>query len=161
LARGYSVTACDISAEMVAEARGKFPELADRFVVADMRALPPLGEFDLVLCLDDAIKYLLSDAELDMTFGSMARVVSPTAVFAFDVNSLRTYRTSFAEDIIRSRDSVFMAWTGEASPNFGQRDIACATVTIFAERADGLWERSSTQHVQRHHSADALTHALA
>src|SRR5690349_16268572 len=60
-ARGYSVRACDISARMIREARRKYREQADAFLVADMRALPALGEFDLVLCLDDAVNYLLSE----------------------------------------------------------------------------------------------------
>src|SRR5438270_2259575 len=52
LARGYSVLACDLSEAMVREARRKAPDAADAFFVADMRDLPCLGEFDLVLCLD-------------------------------------------------------------------------------------------------------------
>jgi ubiquinone/menaquinone biosynthesis C-methylase UbiE len=43
LARGYAVRACDISPEMIGEARRKYPDRADTFVVADMRALPDLG----------------------------------------------------------------------------------------------------------------------
>jgi predicted TPR repeat methyltransferase len=160
LDRGYSVTACDISAAMIAEARAKFPQHARRFRVADMRALPPLGEFDFVLCLDDAVNYLLSDEELDKTFASVAGLLSTAGVFAFDVNSLRTYRTTFAGDAIRSGETVFMAWHGEASASFRQRDIGRATVDIFAKRPDRLWERSSMQHVQRHHSTETVTAAL-
>src|SRR2546421_73937 len=37
LARGYSVRACDISPRMIAQARRKYPEHADAFLVADMR----------------------------------------------------------------------------------------------------------------------------
>jgi SAM-dependent methyltransferase len=161
LARGYSVLACDISPGMVEQARAKFPGNADRFMVADMRDLPPVGEFDFVLCLDDAINYLLSDAELEATFASVARVLSPTGVFAFDVNSLRTYRTAFAQDSIRAEERVFMAWRGEASFSFQRRDIGSASVEIFVEREDGLWERRSMQHVQRHHPPEAVGAALA
>lgn len=60
IARGYSVLACDISPGMIAQAQSRYPEHADRFLVADMRDLPELGEFDLILCLDDAVNYLLS-----------------------------------------------------------------------------------------------------
>jgi ubiquinone/menaquinone biosynthesis C-methylase UbiE len=60
LARGYSVVACDISPGMIEVAQRKYPEAANSFLVADMRRLPELGRFDLVLCLDDAINYLLS-----------------------------------------------------------------------------------------------------
>ena len=110
LARGYSVLACDISPAMIEQARRKYPQHADSFLVADIRDLPNLGEFDLVLCLDDAINYLLSQRELEEAFGSVARLLSPSGVFAFDVNSLRTYRTSFAEDTVREGDGVLLAW---------------------------------------------------
>src|SRR5579884_2765920 len=48
LARGYSVVACDISEGMIRQARQNHPAHAETFVVADMRDLPDLGEFDLV-----------------------------------------------------------------------------------------------------------------
>src|SRR5690349_4335666 len=88
LARGYAVVACDISAGMVREARQKYPRHARSFVVADMRRLPELGKFDLVLCLDDAINYLLHQNDLEATFKCVSRALSPTGVFAFDLNSL-------------------------------------------------------------------------
>src|SRR5919199_5459252 len=51
LARGFEVTACDLSPEMVARASEKTPGDVDVFV-ADMRTLPRVGAFDLVTCLD-------------------------------------------------------------------------------------------------------------
>jgi SAM-dependent methyltransferase len=161
LARGYSVLACDISPGMVSEARRKFPAHADRFLVADMRALPRLGSFDLVLCLDDAVNYLLSEDELTATFAGVSELLSPTGIFAFDVNSLLTYRTSFAQTMVREGDGVFMAWRGEAAPTFERGEIAAATVEIFTERGDDRWERTAMRHIQRHHSPGVLRAALA
>ncbi len=160
LARGYSVRACDISPRMIAEARRKYPQHADVFLVADMRELPGLGEFDLVLCLDDAVNYLLSPEDLEATFRGVARVLSPGGVFAFDVNSLLTYRTAFAEDAVREGDGVLLAWQGESETSFGRGDIGAATVAIFTERGDGLWERMSMRHVQRHHAPETVRAAL-
>src|SRR3954471_8067846 len=61
LERGYSVTACDISPEMVAIAREKVAETNTEVIVADMRSLPPLGEFDLAFALCDVFNYLLTE----------------------------------------------------------------------------------------------------
>jgi SAM-dependent methyltransferase len=160
LARGYSVLGCDISAVMIEQARRKYPQQADSFLVADMRDLPSLGEFDLVLCLDDAINYLISERELEEAFTGVARLLSPSGVFAFDVNSLLTYRTSFAEDTVREGDGVLLAWRGEAGPTFERGEIGAATVAIFSERDDGLWERTTMRHVQRHHAPDSVRAAL-
>jgi SAM-dependent methyltransferase len=158
--RGYSVCACDISEGMVSEAQRKFPDAGDSFFVADMRDLPPLGEFDLVLCLDDGINYLLSDSELEATFEGVARLLAPGGVLAFDVNSLLTYRTSFAETFVSEGDGVFFAWRGEGTPEAQPGEMASAAIEIFAERDDGAWERQVTRHVQRHHPQRAIEAAL-
>ena len=161
IARGYSVLACDISPGMVEQAQRRYPEHRDRFLVADMRDLPELGEFDLVLCLDDAVNYLLSADELEAAFSCAARVLAPAGVFVFDVNSLLTYRTTFSLDTVREGDGVLLAWKGESEPTFARGEIGAATVEIFVNREDGLWERRSMRHVQRHHPPDAIRSALA
>jgi SAM-dependent methyltransferase len=160
IARGYSVLACDISEGMVWQARRKFPALADRFVVADMRELPFLGEFDFVLCLDDAINYLLSEDELEATFTGVAQALAPDGVFAFDLNSLLTYRTAFADTMVRECDGLIFTWRGEAQPTFEPGEVATAAVEILAERRDGPCERSFIRHVQRHHPPEAVRTAL-
>jgi hypothetical protein len=81
-----------------------------------MRNLPELGEFDLILCLDDAVNYLWSADELAAAFSCAARVLAPSGIFAFDVNSLRTYRTTFSLDTVREGDGVLLAWKGESRP---------------------------------------------
>src|SRR5690242_17926179 len=63
LLRGWSVTGCDISAQMVAVAQSKVGAEVD-LRVADVRELPEIGEFDLVLALGDIVNYLLDEAGL-------------------------------------------------------------------------------------------------
>jgi SAM-dependent methyltransferase len=109
LSRGYAVVGCDISPCIIRAARDKYAEHGAEFCVADMRELPPLGEFDLVLCLDDAINYLLSEEGLEATFRGVRAVLAPGGVFAFDANSLLTYRPSFAEDMVKEGDGMLMA----------------------------------------------------
>jgi len=159
--RGYSVLGCDISPGMIAQARRRYPNHADGFLVADMRDLPDLGEFDLILCLDDAVNYLLSEDELAAAFSGAARVLAPTGIFAFDVNSLRTYRTTFSLDTVREGDGVLLAWKGESEPSFARGEVGAARVEIFVSRQDGLWERRSMRHVQRHHPPDTIRSALS
>lgn len=160
LARGYSVRGCDISEGMIRQAQCKLPHLADIFTVADMRDLPDFGEVDFVLCLDDAVNYLLTDDDLEAAFAGVARVLAANGVFAFDVNSLATYRTSFAETEVREQDGIFFAWRGEAAPTFQPAEGASATIEIFAPGPDGLWERHTMRHVQRHHPRSAIVSAL-
>jgi SAM-dependent methyltransferase len=160
LDRGYSVVACDISQGMIDQARRNHPADAHAFVVADMRELPVLGEFDLVLCLDDAVNHLLSDRELESTFAGVARQLAPGGMFAFDVNTLHTYRTGFAAPLITEGEGIIFVWRGEGATGLEPGERSSASVDVFAKRLDGLWERSSIRHVQRHHPSDALVNAL-
>jgi hypothetical protein len=72
-----------------------------------------------------------------------------------------TYRTTFAHAIVKEHAGILLAWQGESEPSFDRSEIGSASVAIFAEREDGLWERRSMRHVQRHHSPEAVRAALA
>src|SRR5438309_8411371 len=73
--RGYRTSACDLSPAMVAIAHRRLRGAGVRPLVADMRALPWVGGFDLVTCLDDAVNYLLGERDLRTALASMARAL--------------------------------------------------------------------------------------
>src|SRR5919199_563285 len=110
LARGYSVSACDISPTMVAEAQRKAPHVD--VVVADMRALVWRSSFDLVTCLDDAFNYLLSEDDLARALRGIAKALVPGGVLVFDANSLWTYRSTFSEDFAVGSNGETFIWRG-------------------------------------------------
>src|SRR3954451_693585 len=76
LARGYDVTACDISPGIVERAREAGGSAAEVFV-ADARELREVGRFDLTISLGDALNYLLSEKELAMVLAGVARNLRP------------------------------------------------------------------------------------
>jgi SAM-dependent methyltransferase len=156
---GYAVTACDISAEMVALAAAKAPE-AELFV-ADIRSLERVGEFDLVTCLDDSVNYLAGEGDLDAAFASLARNLAPDGVLVFDVNTLSTYRTTFARDAALDGPGVFLVWRGRCSETEAPGCLAELVVEAFEETASGLYERVATRHTQRHHPRPEIERALA
>jgi SAM-dependent methyltransferase len=148
LARGWQVVGCDISAEMLARAAAKAP--GARLVQADMRALERLGSFDLVTCLDDALNYLLVEDELRAALAGIRRNLAPSGIAVWDLNTLAMYRAAFARDRTTDRDGVFLAWRGETATGLEPGGPAQATVDVFAPARDGLWERRSSVHRQRH-----------
>ena len=113
LERGWRVTACDVSASMVDLARAKVGEAA-ALSVADMRDLPEFGEFELVWALDDAINYLLSVEELERALSGMRANLAPGGLLMFDVNTLQSYRTFFAETVVVDARGRRLTWTGQA-----------------------------------------------
>lgn len=148
VARGYSVSACDISPTMVAEAQRKAPHVD--VVVADMRALAFRSSFDLVTCLDDAFNYLLSEDDLAGALRGIAKALVPGGVLVFDTNSLRTYRSTFSEDFaVRSNGETFI-WRGQADPWFESGGIATATLEVVGSHLP------LSRHIQRHWPVDAL-----
>jgi SAM-dependent methyltransferase len=156
LARGYRVTACDISPAMIAAASRKLPPGAARLLVADMRELPDLGRFDLITCLDDTLNYLLEREDLVVALRGMRRCLAHHGLLVFDCNSRATYRTAFRSQFIRETDDLFFSWRGDGSADNG---LASATIDIFAH-GDGSWNRSTSRHVQRHHSRETVEDAL-
>ncbi|HWH12287.1 MAG TPA: class I SAM-dependent methyltransferase [Solirubrobacteraceae bacterium] len=160
LARGYEVTACDISPEMVEEARAKFGGEADEIFVADMRDLPAGGPFDLVTCIDDGINYLLTDEDLVAAFRGVADVLAPGGVYAFDVNSLKTYRTAFSQTFVREVPGAVFCWRGESGTSVAPGDASSATIEMFIAGDDDLWQRVTSRHFQRHHEPAAIRAAL-
>jgi SAM-dependent methyltransferase len=160
LDRGYRVSGCDLSPEMIDVALGKFDDRVERLFVADMRTLPELETFDLVTCIDDAINYLLSEEELIDAFRGVAEILSRRGVYAFDVNSLHTYNTAFAETFVREDEGGLFCWKGEATTPIEPNDVASATIEAFLETDEGLWQRVSSRHVQRHHPPEAIHDAL-
>ena len=158
LERGYAVTGCDISPEMLAVAGAKAPE-AELFA-ADIRELGQVGEFDLITCLDDAVNYLTGDGDLDLAFGSLARNLAEDGVLVFDLNTVSAYRTTWARDATLESPELFLAWRGKTGEDFEPGGIAELIVEAFSETGLGVYERVSSHHVERHHPRPAVERAL-
>lgn len=146
LARGWEVTACDISPSMLELARAKAGN-AVRLSVADMRKLPEFGVFDLVWALDDAVNYLLSGEELEEALSGMRANLAPGGLLMFDVNTLQSYRTFFAEEQRVERGGRRLIWRGQGSVNAAPRSISEAR---FEVETDGIAEVETHVHRQRH-----------
>lgn len=163
LARGYEVVGCDLSPDMAARAREKVQLQGARaeVVVADMRALPELGAFDLVTCLDEAMNYMLSPDQVRASLEGFARNLRPGGVAVFDSNNLRAYRLWYAGTNAHDGDGTFFCIRGESSADLEAGALASVWIEVFRERDDGLWERSRSRHVQRHHPRAEVERAIA
>ena len=115
LARGWQVTACDISPAMLEVAASKAGDDA-KLVTADMRELPSLGEFDLVWALNDALNYLLSLEELEATLAGMRRNLALGGVALFDANTVAAYRAFWSGETVVEEKGRRMIWKGRESP---------------------------------------------
>jgi SAM-dependent methyltransferase len=157
---GWQVTGVDISPSMAELAQAKAgPEV--RIEVADMRELPTYGSFDLVLCLDDAINYLHSAAELEQSLRGMAANLAPDGVLIFDSNTLTTYRTFFAERIVVESRGRRLIWQGQTGGQVEPGQISEATFEVEPLASGTAPPIPPEVHRQRHHPEVELNAALA
>jgi len=144
LDRGWQVTACDISPRMLELARAKAGDRAE-LLVADMRELPELGEFDLIWAVNDAINYLLSGEELEAALTGMRRNLAPRGVVLFDVNTVTTYRGFFSSEHVVEEKGRRLVWQGQMEP----QGVAPGSISEARFEAKGE-EGSAHVHRQRH-----------
>jgi SAM-dependent methyltransferase len=158
LDRGYAVTACDVAPEMVRRAAAKAPDA--NVVVADMCALPALGQFDLITCLEDAVNCLLHPDDVRGALRGIARSLAPGGLAVWDVNTLALIRPCFSCDWVADRGEWFLAWHGMGPRDLGPGGIAGARIDTFRRRGEA-WLRSTSRHRQRHWPVAELTRLAA
>lgn len=159
LEEGWKVTACDISASMAELARAKVGAKV-RIEVADMRELPVYGEFDLVCCLDDAVNYLHSRAELEQALRRMAANMAPHALLIFDSNTLTTYRGFFGEHVEVEANGRRMIWDGRSGGEVEPGEISEALFEVEPLTPGAGPTIEPELHRQRHHPESEVRAAL-
>jgi SAM-dependent methyltransferase len=125
LRRGWQVHGCDLSPamlELAAEEGGADVPLQ----VADMRDLPHLGDFDLVLSLNDSVNYLLGEEDLVPALVGMRKNLTESGLLIFDVNSDSTYKGGYSE--VREVEHQGSRWVwagrGEVAPSVFEAEIS-------------------------------------
>jgi SAM-dependent methyltransferase len=157
--RGYEVTGCDLSPEMLAVARRNAPPDVALFR-ADMRRLPAVRAYDLVTCLDDAVNYLLTEDDLEVALASMAGVLRPGGVLVFDLNTLAGHRDAFTTAFTVEEPDLFLCFHGLGLEAERPGEPGTAAVEIFQREPEGHWRREQSVHHQRHWSLEETLAAL-
>ena len=160
VARGFSATGVDVSQAMLDEAAGKLPPDVG-LVAADMRALPELGEHDLVWSLGDACNYLQTPEELVRAFDGFRRNLAPDGVVVIDVNTLATFRRLYSSLlVVPDRERVVIV-DGQGDPALPSGGAAVAWIDRLELGDEGWWTRTRTVHHHRHHAPETIRAALA
>jgi SAM-dependent methyltransferase len=157
LARGWKVTACDISAAMIARARAKVGDVTELHV-ADMRKLRTFGEFDLVWTLGDAINYLLDPVEVTDALSGMRANLAAGGLLLVGARPLGYYRDYFMKSQQVERDGRRLTLRAEPTGEIVAGSICQAHFEVEAlSGEDGGVE--PRVHRQRHYpEAEILEH---
>ena len=155
LERSWQVTGCDISAAMIEAARAKVGERAE-LVVADMRELPVLGEFDLIWAINTPLIYLLSQEELEAALAGMRRNLAPGGLVLFDAMTMKTTRKFFSERFEVEREGKRFSWTGK----LGADELRPGMVGGGRLEEEGKPDLAQ-DHAMRHFTEDETRAAIA
>jgi SAM-dependent methyltransferase len=158
LARGYEVTACDVSAAMLAEASVRAGGRA-RIERHDMRALPVLGTFDLVTVVDDAVNYLDGE-ELELLFRGVRANLAPGGVLVFDANTLATFRRLYSSCLVVPEEDRVVVYEGLSGADLEPGGLAESRFDLLVRGGDGWWTRTRSRHRHRHHPEAVVRAAL-
>ncbi|MEV0643208.1 methyltransferase domain-containing protein [Streptomyces sp. NPDC050619] len=161
--RGYEVTGCDISSDMLAVARRKDPTHSVPFLQADMRDLPgSMTGFHVVHWMDDVANHLVAEEDLTAAVRSSGSALAPGGLLVFDVNTEATFAAHFARgrQHVLERDDVVLIWRGRTAQP-GADCPAEARITAFRHQGEGLWTRASGAIVERHYSDVTVRRAIA
>jgi SAM-dependent methyltransferase len=160
LDRGFAVAACDVSPAMAARAAAKAGDRAE-VSVHDMRALPRLGEFDLVWCLGDSLNYMRDGAELEAAFRGMRDNLAPAGILAFDVNTLATFRRVYSSILVVPGNHDVIVLDGHGSADLPPGGSASVWIDHLTAADGDFWARARSVHHHRHHPAHEIERALA
>lgn len=109
LERGWKIWGCDVSPAMVAIAKKRFGDQV-RLSVADMRSLPTIGKFDLILVMNDAVNHLLTLRDLHQTMAGIAANLQPGGLLLFDCNTRALFRKAFAATVSHAVERNGRRW---------------------------------------------------
>lgn len=85
---GYQVSALDLSAHMIQQAKTKDVDNKIQFYCQDMRDLSDFSSYSLILCLCDSFNYLLTEDEVSAFFKEVSDHLKSDGYFLFDTHSL-------------------------------------------------------------------------
>ena len=161
-ARGYDMTALDLSPEMLSAAREKADALGREDILwlcQDMRSFELYGTVRAVVCCLDGINHLTGVGDLERCLGLVHNYLEPGGVFVFDVNTPKKFREFYGDnDYILEDDGVMCCWQNHFDPRRGLCDFA---VSVFEENDDGTWRRTDALQRERCYTRKKLEQSLA
>ena len=151
---GLSVTAVDMSEEMLCVAAQKADSLENRprFVCQKLQNLYLPRGVDLAVCALDSMDYITDPADCEQAIRKIFKVLNPGGCFIFDVNTPGKLRAMDGQVFLDENDDTFCVWRGE----FDEQTNICAYGMDLFQRRGEAWLRSFEEHREYAYSAEQL-----
>ena len=153
--KGLSVTAVDLSEEMLTVAAQKAQEAPNppAFVCQPLQELRLPRGVDLAVCALDSLDYITDPSDCAEAIRRVYKVLNPGGIFIFDVNTPEKLRAMDGQVFLDEDEDVYCVWRGEFSE---ETNICSYGMDLFQRRGD-LWERSFEEHREYAYSREQLT----
>ncbi len=147
---GMEVTGIDLSARMLAQARGKgrAAGVEVQWLQADARDFVLGRPADAVTCVYDALNYLLTPQELAAALRAAHDCLVPGGIFVFDMNT----RAGLAEEwgtgerIEEPAEDLLVTWQTSFDH---ETDVNTLILNAFVQGTSGLYRRIREVHRER------------
>ena len=152
--RGYSVTAVDLSPDMLTIAEQKCRGLDVTLLCQDMSRLDlPPGQTDAVVCCLDSVNYVTRPAALRRAFQRVYKALAPGGLFLFDVKTPAALEGADGQTYLDEDDGLYCVWRADWYP---RRRVCAYGLDLFVQNEDGLWERGGEYHKEYAYTMDEL-----
>ena len=152
---GYTVTAVDLSEDMLTEAMDKCADLETlpTFVHQDLARLRLPRAADMAVCFLDSLDYILDPESCRAAIARTYKALNPGGIFIFDVNTPEKLRAMDGQVFLDEDDDVYCVWRGE----FDEETNICSYGMDLFQREGEVWHRSFEEHQEYAYSIAQLT----
>lgn len=153
-ARGYEVTAVDLSEDMLSAAWEKCGDLGVNLVCQDMSKLALPYQVDAVICCLDSLNYVTRPAQVQRTFRQVLKALKPGGLFLFDVKTPLALESAHGQIYLDENEELYCVWRGEYHK---RRRICGYGIDLFVLQEDGSWLREGEYHEEYAYTMEELT----
>lgn len=165
--KGYDITAIDLSAEMLAQAKAKTDTLRNAgkslsidWQAQDMTALELYDDDDNFLLYDgviatfDAFNYILEPEALQFLLQDLADHMNDNGILIFDIQTPYKLRKYLGNNIYTlHREDVEYMWENQFDT---EEQICQMDITFFLRQENGLYQKVTESHTERVYEPDLL-----
>ncbi len=159
-ARGYRVSAVDLSEAMLRVARSKSAAagLQVDFYRMDLRELRLPEQYDLALLFQDGLNYLLTERELLRAFSGVREMLRPGELFIFDLTRPSLRAQSDQSSVCWADEPDYsLIWESNYDRATGNWEML---LTVFTAEKDGLYRKFQERHRERDYPPELVNRLL-
>lgn len=156
---GYSVTAADVSDEMLSVLINKIGGRDILPVKQDMRELDLFGTVQGCVSTFDCLNYLTKASDVEKAIAKVGFFMEKGGIFVFDVNTAHTYENVYdGRSYVYEDDDSLLVWRSE----YNEKTRLCRFwLTSFTLGEDGTYVRDDAVHTQKYHPPRTLAKAIS